>query len=113
MRYQTRPRHRWPGDRVRGRLDVPFLHAETLGRILKSLEQAEFAAPFADGYFHPLAAAYRLSVLPRLIELRAAGDLLQPLFELVPTARVTVDARELCNVNTPADYEAALQTIET
>jgi len=92
--------------------DLPFLDAETIGRILNSLEQQQIAAPWADGLFHPLAAAYRLNVLPKLLELQSAGERkLQRVFERIPAVRVEVVPHSLRNVNTPAEYEAALKSL--
>jgi len=90
--------------------DLPFLDAETIGRILNSLESGEVAAPYTDGRVHPLAAAYRLSVLPKLLELQAAGERkLQRLFDIVDAVRVLVEPGALRNVNSPEDYAAALE----
>jgi molybdopterin-guanine dinucleotide biosynthesis protein A len=74
--------------------------------------------PLADGRLHPLAAAYRLDVLPVVREMLAANRLrMLDLFEAIPTR--IVEAEELAdadprllslwNVNTPEDYEAALR----
>jgi molybdopterin-guanine dinucleotide biosynthesis protein A len=91
--------------------DLPFLQAGTVARILESLEQHRIAAPWSHGYFHPLAAAYRVDVLPELLELQASGERsLQELFERIPAAKLTVADEELRNLNTPADYRAALGT---
>jgi molybdopterin-guanine dinucleotide biosynthesis protein A len=78
------------------------------------------AVPWADGYFHPLAAAYRLSVLPQVTELLTA-DRLRPvfLFDAVPTRviepahLVDVDPTfdSLRNLNTPEDYADALRSL--
>ena len=94
--------------------DLPFLDGETIGIILKSLELVEVAAPSADGFDHPLAAAYRLSVLPKLLAMQAAGERkLQRLLGTVEAVRVAVEPGVLRNLNTPADYAAALRAIES
>jgi molybdopterin-guanine dinucleotide biosynthesis protein A len=68
-----------------------------------------------DGYLHPLAAVYRLSVRPVVADLLAAGRL-RPvfLFDAVPTRIVApgelADLQSLRNLNTPEDYAAALVT---
>jgi molybdopterin-guanine dinucleotide biosynthesis protein A len=106
--------------------DVPFLKAEFVARVLSflspvaSLLPPEIAVPRIDGFFHPLAAAYRVAVLPHVRELLAA-DRLRPvfLFERVPTRMiepgefVDVDPafRSLRNLNTPEEYAAALADI--
>jgi molybdopterin-guanine dinucleotide biosynthesis protein A len=78
------------------------------------------AVPKVDGFHHPLAAAYRTSVLDAVRDLLAA-DRLRPvfLFDAVPTrvvgphelADVDPALQSLRNLNTPADYEAALRDL--
>ena len=70
-----------------------------------------------DGFPHPLSAVYRRTTLPH-VELLLASDRLRPvfLFDRVRTRRVQPsemtlvdpDLRTLRNLNTPADYHAAL-----
>jgi molybdopterin-guanine dinucleotide biosynthesis protein A len=97
--------------------DVPFLRPMFVHRLVELLGPNVICVPDAGGYRHPLAAVYRLEVTPlaeKLLELNR----LRPatLFEMVPTRFVTaaelvdVDPRlvSLRNLNTPADYEAAL-----
>jgi molybdenum cofactor guanylyltransferase len=80
------------------------------------LGDADVCVPEVGGFRHPLAAAYRVSLLPKVRELIEANRL-RPVFlmELVPT-RVLREAdlgdaglASLRNVNTPEDYEAALR----
>ena len=71
----------------------------------------------ADGFFHPLAAVYRLTVLPTITRL-LAEDRRRPqfLFDEVPTRVVSAvelsdidpGLKSLQNLNTPAEYEAAV-----
>ena len=87
-------------------------------------EQAEgpgerffIAVPHVGGYHHPLAAIYRVEVLPEVRRFLTA-DRLRPvfLFDVVPTR--TVEPHELAdidpnfdslrNLNTPDDYAKAL-----
>ena len=80
-------------------------------------EPNQVAVPRVGGYFHPLAAAYRLSVRDTVMSLLAA-DRLRPvfLFDAVPTrviephefADIDPTFQSLRNVNTPDDYAAAL-----
>ncbi|MBX9585009.1 MAG: molybdenum cofactor guanylyltransferase [Gemmataceae bacterium] len=120
--------------------DVPFLSPAFVRRILSFLASGgrqapvlptqqgadgprspSIAVPRAGGYHHPLAAAYRLGVLPRVRDLLAA-DRLRPvfLFDAVPTrvvephelADIDPDLRSLRNLNTPEDYAAALQELD-
>jgi molybdopterin-guanine dinucleotide biosynthesis protein A len=78
------------------------------------------AVPKVDGYHHPLAAVYHVSVLPVVADLLAANRL-RPvfLFDAVPTrivephelADVDPAFQSLRNLNTPADYETALREL--
>jgi molybdopterin-guanine dinucleotide biosynthesis protein A len=74
------------------------------------------AVPHVGGYHHPLAAAYRIEVLPEVRRLLAA-DRLRPvfLFESVPTRTIAAaelpDLDSLVNVNTPEEYEAVLRAV--
>jgi molybdopterin-guanine dinucleotide biosynthesis protein A len=76
--------------------------------------------PQVGGYYHPLAAVYRLSVAVAVGQLLAEGRL-RPvfLFETVPTRVVgpeelsdaDPELQTLRNLNTPEDYEAALRDV--
>jgi molybdopterin-guanine dinucleotide biosynthesis protein A len=125
--------------------DVPFLRPEFVRRVIELL-QPNLPAPFSareggasplsasgrglgegspaicvprvGGYHHPLAAVYRVGVLPHVRELLAA-ERLRPvfLFDTVPTrvvepaelADVDPEFASLRNLNTPEDYEAAIR----
>jgi molybdopterin-guanine dinucleotide biosynthesis protein A len=98
--------------------DVPFLRPAFVRRLIELLGDRAICVPHVGDYHHPLAAVYRLEVAGAVAKL-LAEDRLRPffLFEAVPTR--VVEAHELAdvdptfltlrNVNTPADYEAALQ----
>ncbi|MBA4066185.1 MAG: molybdopterin-guanine dinucleotide biosynthesis protein A [Isosphaera sp.] len=96
--------------------DVPFLTAAFVRRVVSFLSEADrpaVAVPVANGYHHPLAAAYAVSVLPQVRALLAAGRLrMTGLFDAVPTRVLTpddlADTDSLRNVNTPDEYAAAL-----
>jgi molybdopterin-guanine dinucleotide biosynthesis protein A len=100
--------------------DVPFLTSAFVRRVIDLLGDRSVAVPRAEGYFHPLAAVYRISVRPLVEELLAA-DRLRPvfLFEAVPTR--TIEPPELFdidpaldslrNLNTPEDYADALRSL--
>jgi molybdopterin-guanine dinucleotide biosynthesis protein A len=100
--------------------DVPFLKPEFVDRVIELLAGAAVAVPRVGDYFHPLAAAYRVSTRDEVMTLLAA-DRLRPvfLFDAVPTrviephdlADVDPDVRSLRNLNTPADYEAAIREL--
>lgn len=97
--------------------DVPFLHAALIQRVIDLLGDAAIAVPRVEDRYHPLAAVYRLSVLPAVKSLLRENRL-RPffLFDLVPTrvieAAELVDVDPTCeslrNVNTPEDYQSAL-----
>ena len=98
--------------------DVPLLEPAVVRHMLQSLGEFEAAVPVEGQFHHPLAAAYRVSVLSHIRELLAA-DRLRPffLFERVKTLRIPVvdlraldpELRSLMNLNTPEDYEQALR----
>lgn len=97
--------------------DAPLLRPEFVAAMIAALGDAEIAVPFDRQFHHPLAAVYRVSVLPKIEELLAA-DQLRPvyLFEKCLTHEVsTEDLRRidpaldsLCNINTPEEYAQAL-----
>jgi molybdopterin-guanine dinucleotide biosynthesis protein A len=95
--------------------DVPFLTPAFVERVVYLLGESTAAVPRVDGYFHPLAAAYRVSVLSAVLELLAA-DRLRPayLFDAVPTRVIEPhelpDLESLKNLNTPEDYAAAVSS---
>jgi molybdenum cofactor guanylyltransferase len=98
--------------------DVPFLRPAFVRRIVESLGNSSICIPEVGGYKHPLAAVYRLEVLPVVRQL-ITENRLRPVFlaELLPTRVlqaadvIDVDPEliSLRNVNTPEEYEAALR----
>ncbi len=97
--------------------DTPFLRPAFIERMASLLDEYEIAVPWIEGFYHPLAAVYRPTVLTHIEALLAADRLrTNLLFERVSTRRVTseelreVDPQleSLRNVNSPADYLAAL-----
>jgi molybdopterin-guanine dinucleotide biosynthesis protein A len=100
--------------------DVPFLRPAFVRRMIDLLGDCQACVPRVDGFLHPLAAVYRLEVAATAARL-LAEDRLRPvfLFETVPTR--VVEAEELAdtdpslqslrNLNTPAEYEAALREV--
>lgn len=104
--------------------DVPLLHPAFVGTVLRiaAREDVDVALPVAHGFRHPLAAAYRTSLLPaveRLIE----EDRMKPAFlfesasvrelgeeELLrdrELAEADPELLSLLNVNDPAEYHRA------
>jgi molybdopterin-guanine dinucleotide biosynthesis protein A len=98
--------------------DVPFLRPDFVRRMIDLLGENQVAVPDVGGNRHPLAAVYRVEVLPvarRLLD----EDRLRTgfLFEQVPTrfvreqelADVDPGLQTLRNLNMPEEYEAALR----
>lgn len=104
--------------------DLPLLTPSFVRRLLDALEPGlDAAVPVAHGHRQPFAAAYRPSVAPLLEALlvggeRRAGVLLErcrtrfldeaELLADAELARVDPRLDSLVNVNTPAEYAAAL-----
>jgi molybdopterin-guanine dinucleotide biosynthesis protein A len=103
--------------------DLPLLHPGFAARVLDLLAGHDVALPVAHGHHQPLAAAYRTGLAGLVAELTAAGEGRPPsLFERVRVRRIAeetlrsdpvlarLDPRldSLTNVNTPAEYAAAL-----
>ncbi len=100
--------------------DSPLLVPAFVTAMLDQLAGGDWlvAAPQGPEYAHPLAAAYRLDVLPQVERLLAAGRRsLQGLLDSVPTLRVPLAELQgadpalvsLHNINTPEAYQAALR----
>jgi molybdopterin-guanine dinucleotide biosynthesis protein A len=100
--------------------DVPFLRPAFVRRLVELLGDFAICAPEIGGYRHPLAAVYRIEVAAVAARL-LAEDRLRPafLFDEVPTRIVqpeeltAVDPtfQSLRNLNSPAEYEAALREL--
>jgi molybdopterin-guanine dinucleotide biosynthesis protein A len=97
--------------------DAPRLNPKFVRRMIDLLGGRQIAVPWEGEFGHPLAAVYRLDVLPAIEKLLAA-ELLRPgyLFSDADTLRVsTEDLRgvdptlsTLANLNRPEDYLRAL-----
>jgi molybdopterin-guanine dinucleotide biosynthesis protein A len=99
--------------------DVPFLEPGWIRRLAALIGPDDLAIPFVDGFHHPLAALYRCgTVLPAIDALLQAGRL-RPVF-LMESLRSRVvaadelrsvdpDFRTLRNLNSPDDYQRALE----
>jgi molybdopterin-guanine dinucleotide biosynthesis protein A len=97
--------------------DAPRLVPAFVGRMTELLNSHQIAVPCEMEFYHPLAAVYRLDVLP-VIERLLSVDRLRPafLFDETDTRRVPAgelrnvdpDLDTLANLNRPADYLAAL-----
>jgi molybdenum cofactor guanylyltransferase len=104
--------------------DVPLLHPDFVATVLAAAERedVDVALPVAQGFRHPLAAAYRTSLLADVEEL-IASDRMRPAFlfercrvrELDEAdllrdgklSRADPDLLSLLNVNNPIEYEEA------
>jgi len=100
--------------------DVPLLHPPLVSRVVELLAEYDAAVPHVAGRDHPLLGAYRLSVLRPIEELLAAdrlrtADLLDRIRtrRILPEELADVDPllESLTNLNSPADYERALQRL--
>lgn len=100
--------------------DVPLLHPSFVQRVIELLGDHSICVPHVDDRYHPLAAIYRLDVQDA-VERLLADDRLRPmfLFESAPTRFVLAEEligadpglESLRNLNTPEDYQAALDAI--
>jgi molybdenum cofactor guanylyltransferase len=100
--------------------DVPLLAPEFVARMFELLGEHEIVVPKDDEFHHPLAAVYRVSILPR-VEALLAADRLRPFFLFqesdtreVPVAELRCVDSELAsleNCNHPADYLRALAQV--
>ncbi len=97
--------------------DAPFLRAGFLRRLVHLAGEAEICVPHEEGRLHPLAAVYRVSALPAILENLDAGTLrLTMLTEHCCCRRVPGSAlrdvdpelESLRNINTPEEYASAL-----
>ena len=98
--------------------DVPLLIPAFVEFLIDQLGAHEIVVPQEEKFFHPLAAVYRVSVLPKIEEL-LEQDRRRPVFLfdmvdtlVVPTATLaSVDPAlsTLLNLNSPEDYLNALQ----
>ena len=93
--------------------DVPLLHPAFVRRVTGALDdETDVVLPVAQGHNHPLAAAYRTSVLP-IVERLIEEDRMRPafIFDAARTKRLgddeLVELASLINLNERADYDAA------
>ena len=102
--------------------DVPFLAPEHVGRLVDLLGDYDACVPEIGGHQHPLAAVYRVSVRTAAIRLLAAGQgRARSLAETVRTrfvgpaelADIDPQFQSIRNLNTLAEYEAAVQALGT
>jgi molybdopterin-guanine dinucleotide biosynthesis protein A len=96
--------------------DMPFLTGEFVGALLAHVDGHDAAVPRTAETWHPLAAAYRRRVTPRLRAELASGErrviaavtgLDVAVLDDTALAPLDRDGSLLCNVNTPDEYERA------
>jgi molybdenum cofactor guanylyltransferase len=92
-------------------VDLPLLHPRFVAAVCRGAEGADVGVPHVGGYRQPLAAAYRRALAPLVAELVEA-DRMKPaqLFERCDTRWLEQlpHPESIRNLNTRADYEAAL-----
>ena len=97
--------------------DVPLLLAGFVRRVIELSADFDVAVPNLNGHDQPLAAVYKVGVVPRAEAILAEGNRRPAdLFDRVRTRRigpdeltdVDPDLQSLANVNSPDDYQAAL-----
>jgi molybdenum cofactor guanylyltransferase len=98
--------------------DVPLLKPQFVLALIDALGPHELAVPWDGEYFHPLAAAYRLTVAARVNQLIAESRLsIHRLAQERDARRVAVqelravdaELSSLRNVNSPDQYREALR----
>lgn len=97
--------------------DAPFLKKEFILGMTKALGESRMCIPRTEGYFHPLASAYRVDVLPDVLQLLGEKKL-RPFFLLEKVKGKIVEEEQLKqfdpglfslrNLNTPEDFQKAL-----
>jgi molybdenum cofactor guanylyltransferase len=93
--------------------DVPLLHPSFVRAVVAALDAGvDAAVPETDGRVHPLAAAYRVSLLALCRRLLSDDQLaMRALLERCEVRRLTAAdlpaPESLTNLNEPADYERA------
>jgi molybdenum cofactor guanylyltransferase len=98
--------------------DVAFLNPSLISHLLSQISDYDVVVPHWQERFQPLHAVYRTSVLPLLKEQLERGEL-RPifLFDKVRTRKIDEgevkifdpDGLSFFNMNTPDDYQQALQ----
>jgi len=98
--------------------DAPFLNLALVSHLLSQISDFDVVVPFWQERFQPLHAVYRSSVAPLLKDQLERGEL-RPIFlyDKVRTRKVDEceirrldpEGLSLLNMNSPADYDAALQ----
>ena len=98
--------------------DVAFVNSRLISYLISQISEYDVVVPYWQERFQPLHAVYRKSVLPFLEAQLERGEL-RPvyLFDKVRTCKIGEDkirrfdpeGLSFLNMNTPKDYDAALQ----
>lgn len=98
--------------------DAPFLNLQLISQLLAQISDCDVVVPYWQQRFQPLHAVYRTSVLPLLKDQLKRGEL-RPIFlydkvrtRKIPEQeirRLDSEGLSLLNMNSPAEYDAALQ----
>jgi molybdenum cofactor guanylyltransferase len=98
--------------------DAPFLNLNLIAHLLTHARDYDVVVPYWEERFQPLHAVYRTSVLPLLKDQLERGEL-RPIFlydkvrtRKIPEQeirRLDPEGLSLLNMNSPAEYEGALQ----
>ena len=101
--------------------DAPFLQPAFVQHLVGLLEAYDAVVPQEGDFYHPLTAVYRTSILPEIEALlRENRRRMIALFDRCRVRTVGVetlraadpDLLSLQNMNTPEDYQAALDRLE-
>ncbi len=89
--------------------DLPFFQAEAGERLLQYLNEYEIAVPLTEGRRHPLCAAYRKSLLPKVQKALDEGERrMDSLLDAAKAKLVKGEGPEsFFNMNTMQDYQWA------
>ena len=101
-----------------GSCDIPFLNLSLISHLVAQVHNHDVVVPYWAGRYQPLFALYRKSVVPFLRD-QLLRDELRPIFLFDKVRTRKIDEAEIrrfdpeglsfLNMNTPADYQAALQ----
>lgn len=101
-----------------GSCDMPFLSLPLISYLVSEIGNHDVVVPEWDGRYQPLFAVYRRAVMPHLAE-QLRREELRPIFLFDKVRTRKISEAEICrydpdgssfnNMNTPADYQAALQ----
>lgn len=98
--------------------DVPFLEETTIRFLVAKLENHRALVPRVGGFYHPLLAIYRVELLQELVEMLQKDRLrMQSIVEIAGAmvleekefAKDGLSLRAFRNINTPQEYEKALE----